>query len=182
MFSERKLYLVSSQESCVTGSICSNVIIAAITLTSELMKMVELMWCEEPSGSGNGVVCLHAGTSHPEHEKVEEVLTSVGFTQEMQQAAVASLSGGWKMKLALARAMLMEADILLLDEPTNHLDVNNVAWLQSYLTSLTSVTSMVVSHDSGFLDAVCTDIIHYEDCKLKRYRVSSAVQQLDSCT
>ncbi len=126
--------------------------------------------------------CAYAGTSHPEHKKVEEVLTSVGFTQEMQQAAVASLSGGWKMKLALARAMLMEADILLLDEPTNHLDVNNVAWLQSYLTSLTNVTSMVVSHDSGFLDAICTDIIHYEDCKLKRYRVSPAVQQLASCT
>lgn len=55
--------------------------------------------------------------------------------------------------------MLMEADILLLDEPTNHLDTNNVAWLQSYLTSLTEVTSMVVSHDSGFLDAICTDIV-----------------------
>jgi elongation factor 3 len=108
--------------------------------------------------------------SHPAHSKVEEVLSSVGFSQEMQQAPVASLSGGWKMKLALARAMLMEADILLLDEPTNHLDVTNVAWLQNYLVSLTNVTSMVVSHDSGFLDAVCTDIIHYEDCKLKRYR------------
>ncbi len=72
--------------------------------------------------------------------------------------------------------MLMEADILLLDEPTNHLDVTNVAWLQSYLVSLTNVTSMVVSHDSGFLDAVCTDIIHYEDCKLKRYRVRCFLQ------
>jgi elongation factor 3 len=108
--------------------------------------------------------------SHPAHSRVEEVLSSVGFTPEMQQAAVASLSGGWKMKLALARAMLMEADILLLDEPTNHLDVTNVAWLENYLTGLTTVTSMVVSHDSGFLDNVCTDIIHYEDCKLKRYR------------
>jgi ATPase subunit of ABC transporter with duplicated ATPase domains len=67
--------------------------------------------------------------------------------------------------------MLMDADIMLLDEPTNHLDVTNVAWLQDYLVSLTHVTTMVVSHDSGFLDTVCTDIIHYEDCKLKRYRV-----------
>ena len=73
--------------------------------------------------------------------------------------------------LAAARAMLMDADIMLLDEPTNHLDVTNVAWLQDYLVSLTHVTTMVVSHDSGFLDTVCTDIIHYEDCKLKRYRV-----------
>ena len=72
-----------------------------------------------------------------------------------------------------ARAMLMRADIMLLDEPTNHLDVTNVAWLEKYLTGLENVTSMIVSHDSGFLDNVCTDIIHYEDRKLKRYRVRS---------
>ncbi len=60
---------------------------------------------------------------------------------------------------------------MLLDEPTNHLDVKNVAWLQGYLTGLPDVTSVVVSHDSGFLDAVCTDIIHYEARKLKHYRV-----------
>ena len=72
-----------------------------------------------------------------------------------------------------ARAMLMKADIMLLDEPTNHLDVKNVAWLEDYLTHLPDVTSMVVSHDSGFLDHVCTGIIHYENRKLKHYRVSS---------
>jgi elongation factor 3 len=74
------------------------------------------------------------------------------------------------MKLALARAMLMNADILLLDEPTNHLDVINVAWLENYLLGLKTVTSIIVSHDSGFLDHVCSDIIHYEpNYKLKRY-------------
>jgi elongation factor 3 len=110
--------------------------------------------------------------SHPSHGRVEEVLTSVGFTDEMQKAPVASLSGGWKMKLALARAMLMNADILLLDEPTNHLDVANVAWLVGYLTTQCSnVTSLIVSHDSGFLDNVCTGIIHYEkNLKLRKYR------------
>ncbi len=72
-----------------------------------------------------------------------------------------------------ARAMLMKADIMLLDEPTNHLDVKNVAWLEEYLTHLPDVTSMVVSHDSGFLDHVCTGIIHYENRKLKHYKVSS---------
>ena len=70
-----------------------------------------------------------------------------------------------------ARAMLMKADIMLLDEPTNHLDVKNVAWLEDYLTHLPDVTSMVVSHDSGFLDHVCTGIIHYENRKLKHYKV-----------
>ena len=60
---------------------------------------------------------------------------------------------------------------MLLDEPTNHLDVKNVAWLEQYLVGLTDVTSMVVSHDSGFLDNVCTGIIHYENRKLKHYVV-----------
>eukprot|EP00475_Leptophrys_vorax_P006216 TRINITY_DN13820_c0_g1_i3.p1 TRINITY_DN13820_c0_g1~~TRINITY_DN13820_c0_g1_i3.p1 ORF type:complete len:982 (-),score=143.49 TRINITY_DN13820_c0_g1_i3:995-3877(-) len=110
---------------------------------------------------------------------VVEVLASVGFTPEWQASPVAALSGGWKMKLALARAMLMKADILLLDEPTNHLDVANVAWLAGYLTSLTEVSCIIVSHDSGFLDRVCSDIIHYENRKLKQYRgnLSKFVEQ-----
>lgn len=74
------------------------------------------------------------------------------------------------MKLELARAMLMKADILLLDEPTNHLDVSNVKWLQDYLVTHTDITSLIVSHDSGFLDTVCTDIIHYESKKLVYYK------------
>ena len=107
--------------------------------------------------------------SHPAHSRVEEVLATVGFTPALQAAPVKSLSGGWKMKLALARAMLMNADILLLDEPTNHLDVTNVKWLEDYLNSLTTVTSIIVSHDSGFLDHVCTGILHYEGRKLRKY-------------
>ncbi|KAJ3006801.1 translational elongation factor EF-1 alpha [Thoreauomyces humboldtii] len=103
-------------------------------------------------------------------EKVEETLRDVGFDDERLAQAVGSLSGGWKMKLELARAMLENADILLLDEPTNHLDVANVTWLVNYLTSLTTVTSMIVSHDSGFLDRSCTNIVHYENRKLKTYR------------
>jgi len=73
--------------------------------------------------------------------EVIETLASVGFSDERQAHAIGSLSGGWKMKLALARAMLFKADILLLDEPTNHLDVVNIAWLESYLTNLTTCTS-----------------------------------------
>ena len=73
--------------------------------------------------------------------EVIKTLASVGFDDERQKAAIGSLSGGWKMKLALARAMLFKADILLLDEPTNHLDVVNVAWLESYLTNLKTCTS-----------------------------------------
>ncbi|KAF5831548.1 hypothetical protein DUNSADRAFT_12961 [Dunaliella salina] len=103
-------------------------------------------------------------------EEIEGGLRDVGFNDELLRKGVAALSGGWKMKLALARAMLQKADILLLDEPTNHLDVHNVAWVKNYLVSLKNVTSIVVSHDSGFLDYICTHIIHYENRKLRIYR------------
>ncbi|ORZ18616.1 P-loop containing nucleoside triphosphate hydrolase protein, partial [Absidia repens] len=111
------------------------------------------------------------GVETKDREQVHKILREYGFTEEMVTSMpIGALSGGWKMKLALARAMLMNADILLLDEPTNHLDVVNVAWLENYLLGLKTVTSIIVSHDSGFLDHVCSDIIHYEaNYKLKRY-------------
>ncbi|RAH63322.1 hypothetical protein BO85DRAFT_444615 [Aspergillus piperis CBS 112811] len=106
-------------------------------------------------------------------EHIRSVLLEFGFTdgpEGRQNQRVGSLSGGWKMKLALARAMLRKADVLLLDEPTNHLDVANVKWLQEYLKKHTDITSLIVSHDSGFLDEVCTDIYHYEQKKLVCYK------------
>ncbi|KAK4508785.1 hypothetical protein PRZ48_002524 [Zasmidium cellare] len=106
-------------------------------------------------------------------ERISEVLEEVGFTsgpEGRQSQKVGSLSGGWKMKLALARAMLMRADVFLLDEPTNHLDVGNVKWLQEYLKSHTEISSLIVSHDSGFLDEVCTDVYNYETKKLVHYK------------
>ena len=102
-------------------------------------------------------------------EDVEKELTNVGFNDERRGMPISSLSGGWKMKLALVRAILMDAKIFLLDEPTNHLDVTNVQWLVDFLNGSSS-TSLIVSHDSGFLDNVCTHIIHYEQRKLKTYR------------
>ncbi|CEG69971.1 Putative Elongation factor 3 [Rhizopus microsporus] len=112
------------------------------------------------------------GVETKDPEEVRKILLEYGFSEQMvTKMAIGELSGGWKMKLALARAMLMNADILLLDEPTNHLDVVNVAWLENYLLGLKTVTSIIVSHDSGFLDHVCSDIIHYEpNYKLKRYK------------
>ncbi|KAJ3028626.1 UNVERIFIED_CONTAM: hypothetical protein HDU68_001283, partial [Siphonaria sp. JEL0065] len=102
--------------------------------------------------------------------EISAALFNVGFTEEMQNDPVGSLSGGWKMKLELARAMLLDADVLLLDEPTNHLDVGNIKWLEDYLNSQTRITSLIVSHDSSFLDNVCTHIIHYERKKLVYYK------------
>lgn len=102
-------------------------------------------------------------------DAVEEKLREFAFTEEMINMPIGSLSGGWKMKLALARAVLKNADILLLDEPTNHLDTVNVAWLVNYLKTC-GITSIIVSHDSGFLDNVTEYIIHYEGFKLRKYK------------
>ncbi|GEQ70227.1 hypothetical protein JCM33374_g3903 [Metschnikowia sp. JCM 33374] len=102
-------------------------------------------------------------------EAVEDKLREFAFSDEMINMPIGSLSGGWKMKLALARAVLKNADILLLDEPTNHLDTVNVAWLVNYLKTC-GITSIIVSHDSGFLDKVTEYIIHYEGFKLRKYK------------
>jgi len=106
-------------------------------------------------------------------DEVRSVLASVGFTEDGKAKpdhAVSTLSGGWRMKLALARAMLQKADILLLDEPTNHLDVINVAWVKKYLNSLTNVTSIIVSHDSGLLNDCCTNIMSFDNLKLNSFK------------
>jgi len=106
-------------------------------------------------------------------DEVRTVLNSVGFTEDGKAKpdhAVSTLSGGWRMKLALARAMLQKADILLLDEPTNHLDVINVAWVKTYLNSLTNVTSIIVSHDSGLLNDCCTNILSFDNLKLLTFK------------
>jgi elongation factor 3 len=100
---------------------------------------------------------------------IEKSLRDVGFDDARLEMSASALSGGWKMKLELARAILSKADILLLDEPTNHLDVDNIKWLEDYLNAQSQVTCLIVSHDSGFLDNVCTQILHYEKKKLRLY-------------
>merc|ERR1712003_96847 len=106
-------------------------------------------------------------------DEIIKVLNSVGFTDDGKAKpfhAVSTLSGGWRMKLALARAMLQKADILLLDEPTNHLDVINVAWVKNYLNSLKDVTAIIVSHDSGLLNDCCTNMLSIENLKLRAFK------------
>jgi len=106
-------------------------------------------------------------------EDMERVLNSVGFKEGAPANTtqkVGTLSGGWRMKLALSRAMLLHADILLLDEPTNHLDAYNVKWVESYLQSLKNVTCIMVSHDSGLLTRVCNQMIEIDEMKLKYFR------------
>ncbi|KAJ4315231.1 translational elongation factor EF-1 alpha [Neodidymelliopsis sp. IMI 364377] len=104
-----------------------------------------------------------------EQSDIEKTLAEFGFTTEQIEGPITALSGGWKMKLALARAVFEKPDILLLDEPTNHMDVKNVKWLEDYLIN-SPCTSIVISHDSKFLNNVIQHVVHYERFKLKRYR------------
>jgi len=101
--------------------------------------------------------------------KARRILAGLGFNFAMQEKAVEDFSGGWRMRISLARALFLEPTLLLLDEPTNHLDLNAVIWLDNYLQGWKK-TLLVVSHDQGFLDNICTDIIHLQDQKLNYYR------------
>ncbi|XP_052221586.1 ATP-binding cassette sub-family F member 1-like isoform X2 [Dreissena polymorpha] len=101
--------------------------------------------------------------------KARRILSGLGFTVGMMDRPTKSLSGGWRMRVSLARALFIEPTLLMLDEPTNHLDLNAVIWLDNYLQTWKK-TLLVVSHDQSFLDNVCSDIIHLDQQKLFYYR------------
>jgi ATP-binding cassette subfamily F protein 3 len=101
--------------------------------------------------------------------RASAILTGLQFSKEMMTQSTDALSGGWRMRVALASALFIEPDLLMLDEPTNHLDLEAVLWLQDYLQSYKH-TVLLVSHDRSFLNEVCTDVILFEKKKLTYYR------------
>mmetsp|Transcript_4053 Transcript_4053/g.7813 ORF Transcript_4053/g.7813 Transcript_4053/m.7813 type:complete len:2001 (-) Transcript_4053:99-6101(-) len=101
-------------------------------------------------------------------EEINRLLNELSFTDKLKNTLIKELSGGWKMRVSLASASMVKADLLLLDEPTNHLDVTAVAWLENYLRNVQS-TVMVISHEPSFLDKVTTDILYMKGQKLNPY-------------
>jgi ATP-binding cassette, subfamily F, member 1 len=101
--------------------------------------------------------------------KARRILYGLGFTMEMQTKPTRMFSGGWRMRISLARALFIEPTLLLLDEPTNHLDLNAVLWLDEYLQKWKK-TLLIVSHDQDFLNSVCQEVLHIEDLKLISYK------------
>ena len=114
------------------------------------------------------------------HAKLEEIdvysasaraaklLSGLGFSQEEHSRPVKSFSGGWRMRLNLAQALMCRADLLLLDEPTNHLDLETVLWLENHLSGL-PCTQIIISHDRDFLNATTTQTVELSDQKLTLY-------------
>ncbi|MGB4346933.1 MAG: ATP-binding cassette domain-containing protein [Burkholderiaceae bacterium] len=98
----------------------------------------------------------------------EQLLAGLGFSQEQMTQPVSSFSGGWRMRLNLAQALMCPSDLLLLDEPTNHLDLDAIIWLEDWLKRYAG-TLIVISHDRDFLDGVVNVIVHIDERKLKRY-------------
>lgn len=111
---------------------------------------------------------LDAIDGYTAESRAATLLHGLGFKAEDIQRPVSSFSGGWRMRLNLAQALMCRSDLLLLDEPTNHLDLDAVIWLQDWLKSYRG-TLLLISHDREFLDAICTHIAHIEQARLTLY-------------
>ncbi len=101
--------------------------------------------------------------------RAEQLMAGLGFTPEQWEQPICSFSGGWQMRLALAKALMAPSDVLLLDEPTNHLDLDAVFWLERWLHSYEG-TVVIISHDSAFLNATCNHILHISHQNITKYR------------
>jgi ATP-binding cassette subfamily F protein 3 len=117
---------------------------------------------------GHAYMELHDAGAHDASARAQALILGLGFRTTELDKPVNSFSGGWRMRLQLARALMCPSDLLLLDEPTNHLDLDALVWLEAWLQRYAG-TMLVISHDREFLDAVTGVTVHIESAKLNRY-------------
>ena len=126
----------------------------------------------EAANDGHLIGELHAALgdadSYTVRPRAERLLRGLGFTRDQMGQPVASFSGGWRMRLNLAQALMCPSDLLLLDEPTNHLDLDAILWVEEWLKRYAG-TLVIVSHDRDFLDGVVNVVVNIEGRKLRRY-------------
>ncbi|XP_023817717.1 ATP-binding cassette sub-family F member 3 isoform X2 [Oryzias latipes] len=148
------------------------------SLREGLLNEEKMLNARIANGTADGMESVRLSEIYMKLEEIEAdkaparasvILAGLGFSPRMQQQATREFSGGWRMRLALARSLFARPDLLLLDEPTNMLDVKAIVWLENYLQTWQS-TILVVSHDRNFLNAVVTDIIHLHSQRLDSYR------------
>ena len=122
--------------------------------------------------SGERLAELHEQYDHiggyQANSRAASLLSGLGFTDQQMAQEVVSFSGGWRMRLNLAQALMCRSDLLLLDEPTNHLDLDAVMWLEDWLAAYAG-TLLLITHDRDFLDAVVKTIVHLDQQKLNEY-------------
>jgi ATP-binding cassette subfamily F protein 3 len=127
---------------------------------------------EDAESSGLRIGELHAALGDADaytvRSRAEQLLHGLGFSHEQMFDPVASFSGGWRMRLNLAQALMCPSDLLLLDEPTNHLDLDAILWVEEWLKRYGG-TLVIISHDRDFLDGVVNVVAHIDAKKLKRY-------------
>jgi len=117
---------------------------------------------------GNVHGALMDADAYTVQSRGEQLLLGLGFSLDQMQQPVASFSGGWRMRLNLAQALMCPSDLLLLDEPTNHLDLDAIIWLEDWLKRYQG-TLVIISHDRDFLDEIVNVVVHIDERKLKRY-------------
>src|SRR5262245_10928675 len=126
----------------------------------------------EHENDGHRIGEIHAALgdagAYTARSRAEQLLHGLGFSREQIAEPVSGFSGGWRMRLNLAQALMCPSDLLLLDEPTNHLDLDAILWLEEWLSRYTG-TLLVVSHDRDFLDSVVDVVVHIDNRKLRRY-------------
>jgi len=144
----------------------------AIDGDTTLRKIEAGLAAAETADDGHRIGELHAAMGDADaytvRSRAEQLLHGLGFSHEQMGEPVASFSGGWRMRLNLAQALMCPSDLLLLDEPTNHLDLDAILWLEEWLKRYAG-TLLIVSHDRDFLDGVVDVVAHIDSKKLRRY-------------